>query len=606
MFCHQLHLALCFVALVISPCVLAQSAVNFCAVSSGVSSAWTVVTTGQLMLGTNNVVTAISGTRTVYVAATGSSTSSTISGPLTNGSLLGGLTSSGLSSTTGNDNIVTLANSGVAQLSGNGLAFSLALALPLPAGNTASLTYTNVSNILLFNALQLGEAGSTSTGSSATIVQSAPPVYSSFTAATGPVSCPAAAAFTIPSSAAPTLLNFCYQSVSASSSYSSSTSGQLTVTSASLAGNDNDYLLGAAVTVVNISGNRVFYSPSTGTVTSTITGLAAPRSGTNQQGYPTNNFIAVQGSNSGWLDRSGLTFTVSPPTYLGPDFTASASSAPIQTSVVNLYEITGYVESGLKGSPQPVADLVYLTISQTSLSCPLLSPSSVGTLQWSWSYNATAGATNWTVVASGLLITTNVTQPVADFGSSIFEGGLPYPASGYKLLGISGSRTVIDSGNTAGLGAGYTTTVPICGTVPTSIGDEQPDNLLFISVEQGVLLSQAGIGYRLSSPSILPLVMGSTINDVNLFFMNHTSPYATTYADQYAEANGKVESGAPYEPISSTFIVSQTSGQSISAQCTTLGGAGPSNSAFSRFAAATGTAVVALVMVAAMLVSMAL
>ena len=606
MICRPLYLvALSLLALLVCP-VQSQSQVNFCAVSSGLSSAWTVVTSGQLTLGTNNVATAISGTRTVYVAATGSSFASPISALLSNGSLLGGLSSGGTTSTTGNDNIVTLANSGVAQLSTNGLAFSLSTAVPLPSGATAYLTYTNVSNVLLFNAVQLGEAGSTSTGSSATIVQSAPPAYGSFTATTGSISCPTAATFSIPSTSAPSVLNFCYQSVSASSNYSSSTSGQLTVTSSSLAGTDNDYMLGAAVTVVNISGSRVFYSPSTGTVTSTITGLAAPRSGTNQQGYPTNNLIAVQGSNSGWLDRAGLTFTVSPPTYLGPDFTAAASSGPTQTSVINIYEITGYVESGLKGSPQPVADLVYFTVSASPLSCPLLSPASIGTLQWSWSYQASAGPNNWTVSASGLLITTNVTQPIADFGSGTFEGGLPYPASGYKLLGISGTRTVIDSGNTAGYGAGYTDTASICGTVPTSIGDEQPDNLLFINVEQGVTLSQAGIGYKLSSQSILPLVKNAKIGDVNLFFMNHTSPYATTYADQYAEANGNVESGAPYEPISSSFTVQQTSGQSISAQCTSLGGAGSSsNTAPSRITAITST-VVALIAALAMVLSSSL
>ena len=584
-------LAVSLVALLSSsPIVSSQTTVNFCAVSSGLSSAWTVVTSGSLVLAPNNVATTITGTHTLYVASTGITSTATISGLLPTGALLGGLSNSsnggGTSSTTGNDNVVTLTNSGVAQLSTNGLAFSLNTSVPLPSGPTAALAYVNVSNVLLFNALQLGEAGSTTTGSSATIVQSAPPAYSSFSASSGSISCPAAGTFTIPSSAAPVQLNFCFQTVSASSNYASATSGQLTTTSPSLAGNDNDYLLGSAVTVVNISGSRVFYSSKTGTVTSTITGLAAPRSATNQQGYPINNFLATTGSNSGWLDRSGLTYTVSPATYLGPDYTLAASSDPTTTSTINIYEITGYVESGLKGSAQPVADLVYFSVSSSALSCPLLSPSSIGTLQWTWSYNATAGPNNWTISAGGLLITTNVTQPIADFGSGTFQGGLPYPASGYKLLGISGSRQVIDTGNTAGQGANYVSTVSICGTVPTSIGDEQPDNLLFINQEQGVLLSQAGIGYKLSSASILPRVTSSLINDVNLFYMNHTSPYATWSTDQYAEANGKVESGAPYEPISSTFTVTPTSGQSINSQCTSLGGTGSPNAASARVSAA--------------------
>jgi len=231
-------LTLSLVALLLSTPVLSQTQVNFCAVSSGLSSAWTVVTSGTLTLGANNVASAITGTRTVYIAG-GPSASSTISGLVTAGSLFGGLTAGGKASTTGNDNIVTVANSGVAALSTNGLAFTLASALPLPTGTTVSLSYANVSNVLLYNAVQLGEAGSTTTGSSATIVQSAPPAYSTFTATTGTApTCPTASTFTIPAANAPTVVNFCYQSVSASSSYSSSTSGQLTLTSASLAGVD--------------------------------------------------------------------------------------------------------------------------------------------------------------------------------------------------------------------------------------------------------------------------------------------------------------------------------------------------------------------------------
>ena len=594
-------LLLSLLFLLLSSSVLSQS-VNFCAVSSGLSSAWTVVTTGTLTIGANSVVSAITGTRSTYVASTGVTSNATISALLSNGTLKGGLTSGGKPSTMGNDNVVTVASSGagsgVAQLSTNGLAFSLSTALPLPTGSAASTTYSNVNNVLLFNAVQLGEAGSTSTGSSASIVQSAPPAYSSFTTSNSAVTCPSATAFAIPATSAPTQLNFCFQSVSASASYSQATSGTLTLTSASGAGIDNDYMLGSAVTVVNISGSRVFTSPSTGTVTSAITGLAAPRSSTlNQQGYPVNNLIATQGSNSGWLDRSGLTFTVSPATYLGPDFTASASSNPTQTSTINVYEITGYIESGVSGSAQPVADLIYFATSTTSaLACPVIPYASVGTLQWAWSYSASAGPANWSVTASGILITTNVTQPIADFGSSVFQNGLPYPAVGYKLLGVSGTRVVTDSGNTTGYGVGYTSTASICGTVPSSIGDEQPDNLLFINQEQGVLLSQAGLGYKLSTPSILPRVVGKTIADVNMFFMNHTSPYATYTSDEYAEANGNVEAGAPFEPIQSTFTVTQTSGQAISAQCTSLGASSGTSGAAPARLSAVGAMVAACVM----------
>ena len=590
---------------------LSQSTLNFCAVSSGLGSAWTIVTSGTLTVGTNNVATAITGTRSVYTASNGVTATTAIGSLLPTGSLLGGLTTGGKLSTTGNDNVVIASNTGVAQLSTSGLAFSLATSVPLPTGTTASTTYTNVSNVLLFNAVQLAEAGSATSGTTAAITQSASPAYSTFTASTSTVTCPTVLnTFAIPSAATPTTLNFCYQSVSASASYSSATYGTLTVTSSSLSGTDNDYMLGQAVTIVNITGTRSFYSPSTGTVTSAITGLAAPRTNTtlNQQGYPANNLIAVQGSNSGWLDRSGLTFTVSPATYLGPDFTASQTSNPTQTSVIIIYEITGYVESGLKGSAQPVADLVYFNVgsSVSTTNCPVVAPSSIGTLQWTWNYTASAGPNNWTVSASGLLITTNVTQPVADFGSGTFEGGLPYPAQGYKLLGITGTRYVNDSGNTVGRGAGYTTSAGICGTVPTSIGDEQPDNLLFINQEAGVLLSQAGIGYLLTSPSILPRVgNGATINDVNLFFMNHTSPYATNLLnDEYSEANGQVESGAPYEPIQSSFTVTPTSGQSISSKCTSLGATGSSSGAAAVRVGGVGSVVAAaIVLISTLLVS---
>ena len=82
----------------------------------------------------------------------------------------------------------------------------------------------------------------------------------------------------------------------------------------------------------------------------------------------------------------------------------------------------------------------------------------------------------------------------------------------------------------------------------TSLGDEQPDNLLFYPAPiSNVLLSQAGIGYLLSTPSILPFVVAETIGDVNLFYMNKTSPYAAPgqATNEYAEANGYVEPGAP-------------------------------------------------------------
>ena len=209
------------------------------------------------------------------------------------------------------------------------------------------------------------------------------------------------------------------------------------------------YLFGAAVTVLSLSGSRTFYSASSGSVLSNITGLASPRSLVNAQGYPNNNLLAAAGSNSGWLDRAGIAFTVSPNTLLGPSYTAP-SSAPSSTSVVNLLGLTGYLESAAQGSAQPVADLAYFSVSSSAVSCPVIPPSSVGTLQWSWTYTATAASNSWSVQASGFLITTNVTQPVADYGSATFEGGLPFPSLGYKLLGISGTRTVTDSANTTG------------------------------------------------------------------------------------------------------------------------------------------------------------
>ena len=72
--------------------------------------------------------------------------------------------------------------------------------------------------------------------------------------------------------------------------------------------------------------------------------------------------------------------------------------------------------------------------------------------------------------------------------------------------------------------------------------------------------------------------------------MNHTSPYATYTSDEYAEANGQVESGAPFEPIQSSFTVTPTSGQAISAQCTLLGAtSGSSGAAPARHSAVGGS-----------------
>ena len=447
---------LCLCVCVHPVSVAAQTQYNFCSVLSGLNSAYTTVTSGSVTLAASGQATSITGSRTVYDKASASTSTATITALLPPGSQQGGLSSAngGQYNTTGNDNLLfpsaSSSSTGAGFLSPAGLAFSLSAPLPLPTSAASSpLVYVAVSNVLLFNAVQPAEAGGNSTGSSAAVVQASSAAYASFALSTSSVSCPSAASFSIPNSAAPSTQYFCSQFVSGSQGWSVASSGQLVTTAASTASSDANYLFGSAVTVLSLSGSRSFYSASTGTVLSNITGLLNPRSLVNAQSYPNNNLLAAAGSNSGWLDRAGIAFTVSPASYLGPSYTAPTSS-PSSTTVVNVYAITGYLETAAQGSAQPVADLGYFAVSSSSLSCPVIPPSSVGTLQWSWTYSATAASSSWSVQASGFLITTNLTQPVADFGSATFEGGLPFPSRGYKLLGITGTRTVTDTANTTG------------------------------------------------------------------------------------------------------------------------------------------------------------
>ena len=156
----------------------------------------------------------------------------------------------------------------------------------------------------------------------------------------------------------------------------------------------------------------------------------------------------------------------------------------------------------------------------------------------------------------------------------------------------------------AGFGPGRVNTSQICGVVPTSLGDEQPDNLLFYPAPvSNVLLSQAGFGYFLTSPSVLPYVVAQSIGDVNLFYMNSTSPYAAPgqTTNEYAEANGYVEPGAPFEPLTSSFSVSPTTGATVSSACTNLGAtsSSASSSTGGQQSAATASVKTADIVVAA-------